>query len=190
MIVLCALPTAFLQLKTNTRILTPSPLPSHSSSSSSSSSLHRKVVFSTSLDRGDVSIKVGSQVSASWAFAHLSPSINDATIDYLHTTLYDTQGGVEYTILGSFFGQAIETLRVTVGGTGGKGAAEALHISVYVQSTFGLCSVYVQSMFMYKFRAHTDFLLLEPPCPKSPKVRRRQPSSITPRVKRWQIRTD
>ena len=141
MIVLCALPTAFLQLKTNTRILTPSPLPSHSSSSSSSSSLHRKVVFSTSLDRGDVSIKVGSQVSASWAFAHLSPSINDATIDYLHTTLYDTQGGVEYTILGSFFGQAIETLRVTVGGTGGKGAAEALHISVYVQSTFSLCSV-------------------------------------------------
>ena len=91
-----------------------------------------------------------------------------ATIDYLHTTLYDTQGGVEYTILGSFFGQAIETLRVTVGGTGGKGAAEALHISVYVQS-----------MFRYKFRAHTDFLLLEPPCRMPvPKVRQRQPSSI------------
>ena len=87
---------------------------------------HRKVVFSTSLDRGDVIIKVGSQVSASWAFAHLSPSISDATIDYLSKTLYDTQGGVEYTILGSFFGQTIDTLRVTVGGTGGKGAAEAV----------------------------------------------------------------
>ena len=101
-----------------------------------------------------MSIKVGSQVSASWAFAHLSPSINDATIDYLRKTLYDTQGGGEYTILGSFFGQAIEILRVTVGGTGGKGAVEALNISVYgaveALNMFSLCSVYGQSMFRVK----------------------------------------
>ena len=93
---------------------------------------HTKVVFTTSLDKGDVSIKVGTQQSNAWTFAHLSPTINTETYDDLSKILYDTKGGSEYTIKGAFFGQAIEVLRVTVGGTGGGKGAIAAEIVNYI----------------------------------------------------------
>ena len=91
---------------------------------------HSQVVFTTSLEKGDVMIGVGqggnSRKSNAYGFAHLSPLITQQTISELEQVTYDTVGGAKLTIRGFYFGRSLALLRVTVGGSGGIGATDAV----------------------------------------------------------------
>jgi hypothetical protein len=95
---------------------------------------HTEVVMETSLDEGNVMIKVGTgtqmQASGSWPFAHLSPAIDKTTIESLANLKYATPGGQDIVIKGYFFGDEISVLRVTIGGDGGGRGPDAKEATI------------------------------------------------------------